>query len=147
MRPPAPQRQTAVYGDRMRNVVGLANYLTKNVKDRRKVEVPPQGWDGRRCRLDWLWRGFLARSKKHLWQAQVVEWYPQPVAAPFPASTEDRQDNGTVANTRPTAAPWPERRAIGPSSSLRLAVAGPVGFREATQPLDGIRAVQTARGP
>jgi hypothetical protein len=40
-----PDRQTAVYCGLVRNVVGLANYVTKNVKDRRKVEMPPE--DGR----------------------------------------------------------------------------------------------------
>ena len=72
-----PGRTTAVYCDRVRNVVGLANYLPKNVKDRRGVEMPPEWWNGRRCRLLWQSRGFLVASKSKLWREQVAEWFPQ----------------------------------------------------------------------
>jgi hypothetical protein len=61
-----PDRQTTVYCDRVQNVPGLANYVTKNVKDRSKVEMPPQEWNGRRCRLVWRSRGFLTKSKDRL---------------------------------------------------------------------------------
>jgi hypothetical protein len=62
-----PDRRTAVYCDRVRNVPGLANYVTKNVKDRSKVEMPPHEGNGRRCRLVWRSRGFLTKSKDRLW--------------------------------------------------------------------------------
>ena len=68
-----PDRQTAVYCDRVQNVPGLANYVTKNVKDRSKVEMPTQEWNGRRCRLVWRSRGFLSKSKDRLWQEQRAE--------------------------------------------------------------------------
>src|SRR5262249_31861634 len=38
--------RTAVYCDRVQNVIGTANYVTKNVRDRRGVEMPPPEWNG-----------------------------------------------------------------------------------------------------
>ncbi len=73
-------RQTAVYCDQVRNVLGLANYVTKNLKDRSKVEMPPQEWNGRKCRLVWRSRGFLTKSKEDLWKELRAKWYPQPAA-------------------------------------------------------------------
>lgn len=97
-----PERQTtAVYCDRVHNVIGLANYLPKNIKDRSRVETPPEAWNSRTCRLVWCSRGFLTKRKADLWREQCQEWYPQPaVAQPLdPAPTgvpispaEARQD-------------------------------------------------------
>ena len=42
--------------------------------------MPPQEWNGRRCRFVWRSRGFLTKTKGRLWQEQRAEWYPQPVA-------------------------------------------------------------------
>lgn len=145
-----PDRQTAVYCDRVQNVVGLANYVTKNVKDRRKVEVPPQEWNGRRCRLVWRSRGFLARSKKHLWQEQVAEWYPQPVTADILHDEDTSLDSGQTPNNKPTSratAGRPRRRAIWPSTRLLPALSAPVACGRIVQSIEGIRAVHTARGP
>jgi hypothetical protein len=145
-----PDRQTAVYCDRVRNVPGLANYVTKNVKDRSKVEMPPQEWNGRRCRLVWRSRGFLTKRKDRLWQEQRAEWYPQSVAAVVVADEETRIEGGQAAKctvaSRPTSF-RPERQEVCHPNRLRLVVAAPVGFDSCCQPLDGIRAVQTARGP
>ena len=78
-----PDRQiTAVYCDTIHNAIGLANYLPKNLKDRRPVEMPPEAWNSRTCRLVWLSRGFLTKRKSDLWREQCQEWYPQPAAAP-----------------------------------------------------------------
>jgi hypothetical protein len=145
-----PDRQTAVYCDQVQNVVGLANYVTKNVKDRSKVEMPPQDWNGRRCRLVWRSRGFLTKSKDRLWQEQRAEWYPQPVAvaASFgEGKTLEIMQGAKNRPTSPAAARWTKRWLEGPTSHLRLAVALPAGFGRAVQPLEGVRAVQTARGP
>jgi hypothetical protein len=76
----AGRHTTAVYCDRVRNVIGLANYLPKNLKDRRRVEMPPESWNSRTCRLVWSSRGFLAKPKADLWKDQCQEWYHQ--AAP-----------------------------------------------------------------
>jgi hypothetical protein len=145
-----PDRQTAVYCDRVRNVPGLANYVTKNVKDRRKVEMPPQEWNGRRCRLVWRSRGFLTKSKARLWQEQRAEWYPEPVVDAVPQGEgnglDDRQ---TFKNrpTSPTAARWHERLLVGPSTRVRAVEAAPAALGWRVLPLHGVRAVQTIRGP
>jgi hypothetical protein len=143
-------RQTAVYCDRVRNVPGLANYVTKNVKDRRKVEMPPQEWNGRRCRLVWRSRGFLTKNKDRLWQEQRAEWYPQPVvgvALHGEGNTPEIKHGVKNRPTSPVAAPWPSPGLIGPWRRLRLVGAAPGAFGRVVQPLDGIRGVQTARGP
>jgi hypothetical protein len=72
-----PNRQTAVYCARVRNVMGLANYLPKFLQDRRPVEMPPRAWSSYACRLVWRSRGFLSRGKTTLWREQLQEWYPQ----------------------------------------------------------------------
>jgi hypothetical protein len=144
-----PDRQTAVYCDRVRNVPGLANYVTKNVKDRSKVEMPPQEWNGRRCRLVWRSRAFLTKSKDCLWQEQRAEWYPQPVAPDLHGQVNSR-DSQQMAENRPrspTAARWPSRWLVGPSSRLQLAVAVPAAFGWGVPSLHGVRAGQMARGP
>lgn len=145
-----PNRQTAVYCDRVRNVPGLANYVTKNVKDRRNVEMPPQEWNGRRCRLVWRSRGFLTKSKDRLWQEQRAEWYPQPVAGVAlhnEGNTLESKQGIKHRPRSPAAARWPETWLVRPSSGQRLFVDVPMPFGRAVQPLDGIRAVQTIRGP
>jgi hypothetical protein len=143
-------RPTTVYCDRVQNVGGLANYVTKNVKDRSKVEMPPQEWNGRRCRLVWRSRGFLTKSKDRLWQEQRAEWYPQPVVAAVPHDQEDAPEGKQTAKkwpTTPVAAPFLERWPVRPPSRLRPAVAFPAAPKCVKKPLHGIRAVPTARGP
>ncbi len=78
---------TAVYCDHVHNVIGLANYLPKNIKDRSHVEMPPEAWNSRTCRLVWSSRGFLTKRKADLWQEQCQEWYPQPAVAQQPDAT------------------------------------------------------------
>lgn len=145
-----PDRQTAVYCDRVRNVPGLANYVTKNVKDRSKVEMPPQDWNGRRCRLVWRSRAFLTKSKDRLWQEQRAEWYPQPVATPVPhgeANSLDSKQTGRTTPSSPAWSRWQEAGLVGPSRHQRPPVAAPLVFLWDGHPLQGIRAVQTTRGP
>jgi hypothetical protein len=145
-----PDRQTAVYCDRVRNVPGLANYVTKNVKDRRKVEIPPQEWNGRRCRLVWRSRGFLTKSKDRLWQEQRAEWYPQPVvSAVLHGEGNTTEIKQAVSNrpTSPTAARWPGSRNLSRLRHLRLATPAPMAFPGVIRVLDGIRGVETIRGP
>lgn len=74
-----PSRLTSVYCDFVHNVEGWANYIAKNVIDRKGIERPPSEWDGRKCRLVWRSRGFLTKSKAALWREQCEEWYPIPV--------------------------------------------------------------------
>ena len=94
-------RLTAVCCDRVQNVPGLANYVTKNVKDRSKVEMPLQEWNGRRCRLVWRSRGFLSKSKDRLCQEQRAEWYPQAKADAALHGSEESPDNRQTASTTP----------------------------------------------
>lgn len=63
----------ALYCDDVHNVEGLARYLAKNVKDRRRVFRPPHGWRGRLVACS---RRFLIKRKEALWREQVAEWYP-----------------------------------------------------------------------
>jgi hypothetical protein len=98
-----PVRSTAVYCDRVRNVLGLANYLPKHVKDRSKVEMPPQIWRGRRCRFVWRSRGFLTKSKERLWQEQRAEWYPQPVVGAVLHGEGNTQEIKHGVKNRPQA--------------------------------------------
>jgi hypothetical protein len=145
-----PDRQTAVYCDRVRNVPGLANYVTKNVKDRSKFEMPPQEWNGRRCRLVWRSRGFLTKSKDRLWQEQRAEWYPQSGAVAVSHGEESRTDNkqtATMRPTSPTTARWPERWHVSPLSRLPVSLVSAATFGRSLDPLHGVRAVQTTRGP
>ena len=112
--------------------------------------MPPQEWNGRRCRLVWRSRGFLTKSKDRLWQEQRAEWYPQPVAGAVPHGEGNTLENKHGIQNRPTspvAERWIKRWLEGPTSHLRLAVALPAGFGRGVQPLEGIRAMQTARGP
>ncbi|HLJ92423.1 MAG TPA: hypothetical protein VKU02_04440 [Gemmataceae bacterium] len=146
-----PDRQTAVYCDRVRNVPGLANYVTKNVKDRSKVEMPPQEWNGRRCRLVWRSRGFLTKSKDRLWQEQRSEWYPQPVADAVPHQGEGiTLENKQGIQNRPAcpvAARWTKRWLEGPTSHLWLAGVAAAAYGWYISPLHGVRALQMTRGP
>jgi hypothetical protein len=71
-----PERQMAVHCTKVCNVIGLANYLPKFVRDRRLVEMPPQPWSSYTCRLVWYSRGFFAKKKTTLWREQLQEWYP-----------------------------------------------------------------------
>src|SRR5437868_13870200 len=98
-----PDRKTAVYCDHIHKVIGCANYVTKNVKDRSKVEMPPQEWNGRRCRLVWRSRGFLSKSKDRLWQEQRTEWYPQAVAPAIPHEAGNQPDKTQKVRRRATS--------------------------------------------
>jgi len=87
------RQATAVYCDHVQNVMGLANYLPKNLKDRRHVEMPPEGWSSRTCRLVWCSRGFLTKRKADLWREQCQEWYPQPADTQQPDDVSPASPN------------------------------------------------------
>lgn len=53
-----------------------ARYATKHLKDRSKVELPPEHWDGRRCRLIRQSSNFLSKPKPVLWREHIAESFP-----------------------------------------------------------------------
>jgi hypothetical protein len=144
-------RPTAVYCDRVRNPVGLANYLPKYVKDRSNVEMPPPRWRGRRCRFVWRSRGFLVQSKERLWKEQCAEWFPKSEAA---ASLPDgsHQPSGPTTSQMPAETPtaaFPNRRRppAGHPRPFRRITEAPTHADRVFFFLHGIRTVQMTRGP
>lgn len=91
------RQATAVYCDRVHSVVGLANYLPKNLKDRRKVEMPPNHWNSKACRLVWKSRGFLTKNKQDLWNELRQEWYPR--SQPHEVSFEQERSQSPCPST------------------------------------------------
>lgn len=91
------RQTTAVYCDRVHNVIGLANYLPKNVKDRRKVEMPPDYWNSKACRLVWKSRSFLTKRKEDLWDELRQEWYPR--QQPHEVSSEQERTPSPCPST------------------------------------------------
>lgn len=133
----------------MRNVPGLANYVTKNVKDHSKDEMLPQEWNERQCRLVGRSEGFLTKSKDRLWQEQQAKWYPETVAIGVPHGEKNDADETQTVENKPvnrTPGVRSDRRFVGSSRLLRLIAAVPAGFRVGIQPLDGVRALQMANG-
>ena len=72
----ACQRPVKVHCSLVESDIAVAKYVTKDLKDRGRVRLPPSEWNGRKCRLNWQSRGFLARSKKAIWGEVVSRWYP-----------------------------------------------------------------------
>jgi len=142
-----PGRSTAVYCDRVRNIIGLANYLPKNIKDRSKVEIPPQMWRGRRCRFIWRSRGFLIKSKETLWREQCAEWFPRPATS---IHLNDEKDNDKGTANRPArcvAGFWcPKQPLVRLRQFQPLAAASPA-FQWHIPTLSGVRPVTMVRGP
>ena len=68
-----PDRKVRVYGGNVRTVVGNANYVCKNVKDRRWVHGPPPDWNGKTCHFVRTSKGFLEGTKPSLWKEQCEE--------------------------------------------------------------------------
>jgi hypothetical protein len=60
-------RQTRVYCKPTKNQVGNARYVTKNIKDRNKVEKIPENWDTKICRINRSSRNFYVYSKEVIW--------------------------------------------------------------------------------
>lgn len=92
----------------------------------------------------------MSKSKDRLWQEQRAEWYPQPVAAAVPHGDGNYPDKTQKAKSRatsPAAGLRGERRPLGLSRLLPLVIKAPVAFEAGVLSLDGIRAVQTTRGP
>ncbi len=114
-----PGRQTLVYADRVRTVIGLAKYTTKDLLDRRGVEMPPQEWSGRSCRFVRRSQGFLTKSKKELWQEQCAEWYPPEEGLD---SMNGEVDADNLDPTEPPESP-PER--VSTTLSLMASCGGP----------------------
>ena len=120
-----PERSTAVYCDRVKNPVGVANYVAKNLLDRRRVELPPVWWNGRQCRLVWRSRGFLTASKAKLWREQCAEWYPPiaelpevPVDRERGTSTQPAIATGQTPQLRPKTLTWQPTRCSPDFASL-----------------------------
>lgn len=111
-----PGRKVSVYADRVRTVEGHARYVTKNLNDRRGVEMPPQEWSGKKCRFVRRSGGFLTKTKKELWREQCEEWYPKK-AQPDTESTGNGE--GDADNLTATATPvssserWWRLRCLG----------------------------------
>jgi hypothetical protein len=70
-----PGRQVLVYAKPVRNVVGHAKYVCKDLIDRTGVHMPPDDWNGRKCRFVRRSAHFLVRSAEDLWREQRIEWY------------------------------------------------------------------------
>jgi hypothetical protein len=70
------QADTSVYCKKVKNPIGLANYITKNLKNSYKYEKAPCDWDFKACRLVWKSRSFLIKNKATLWKEQIQQWYP-----------------------------------------------------------------------
>jgi hypothetical protein len=132
------RQTTAVYCDRVHNVIGLANYLSKNLKDRRKVEMPPADWNSKSCRLVWKSRSFLTKRKEDLWNELRQEWYPR--SRPDEVSSEqERNQSQSISSTR-SCPPgcYPARRqhrcsisvASVQSSGVLLPTIGKCGYKD-----------------
>lgn len=67
---PSSSSYCSVYVARVESVVGLANYLPKNVK--RAVVVPPGNFRGR---IFFATHRFLTKTVKKLWEELREEWY------------------------------------------------------------------------
>lgn len=142
-----PGRAVSVYADRVRNVVGHGNYVTKNLKNRRTVEMPPLEWSGRRCKFVRRSGGFLSKSKAELWREQCNEWYPQP-SEPDAASTEaDAALTAVEAPTSPSERFRWLRRSTRRPARLRAATGHPVRSRNGFWPLRGLKGWSLPRGP
>ncbi len=83
-------RPVSVYCKPVKTAEGYARYVTKHLKDRSKVYLPPENWNGHKCRLIWQSRGFLRRPAKEIWAELVQEWYPPH------AVTHEESGNGTA---------------------------------------------------
>jgi hypothetical protein len=126
-----PERlTTAVYCDHVHNPIGLANYLPKNVKDRSHVEMPPEAWNSRTCRLVWRSRGFLTKRKEDLWREQCQEWYP-------PHATVQPQD--TTCSPLPDPPPKARQDRPGRSQTAFLAPQRALGHLRRNEPGNGTR--------
>lgn len=134
-----PGRTISVYADRVHSVEGHGNYVCKNVKDRRSVEMPPQEWSGRKCRFVRRSGGFLARPKKELWREQCEEWYPkQTERGGGPTEAEDGDADNQPAPetpTRPSERFWRFRRPAGRPARLRPVLGHPMRSRNGFWPL------------
>jgi len=134
-----PRRKVSVYADRVRTVIGHAHYVTKNLKDRRGVEMPPQEWSGKKCRFVRRSGSFLTKTKKELWQEQCREWYPQQAQpdAETTVSGEGEADNSAApeAPTTPSVRFWRLRRPTGSPTRLRPVLSDPMPFRNGFWPL------------
>jgi hypothetical protein len=68
-----PSMQVTKHCDRVRNPVGMANYVVKHLKDSSKKELPPEGFQGRIYAYS---RHFFTKQVAALWKEQCQEWYP-----------------------------------------------------------------------
>lgn len=142
-------RSTLAYADRVRTVVGIGKYSVKDLKDRRGVEMPPQEWNGRKCRFVRRSQHFLTKSKQQLWQDQCEEWYPTKAE-----SVSDLIDQGVGVSLAITEAPgcvparvWQSRWGTGRPAPLRAVPAMPRRARNGFWSIWRDRGRPTTRGP
>ena len=113
-------RNNTVYLKPVKTAVGSAKYVTKDVRNRRRVNMPPEEWSGKTCRLRRHSRGFLVGTKKALWAEQIEEWYGSPLK-PQPESPHE-----VLAPTEPLTTELPQPRID--KSTIELATPdSPVG--------------------
>jgi len=64
----------------VRNPVGIANYIAKNLKDHAKKELAPKSFKGRLFNYS---KGFFTKRVADLWKEQILDWNAgrQPTAA------------------------------------------------------------------
>jgi hypothetical protein len=146
-----PRRTISVYADRVHTVIGHGNYVTKNVKDRRTVEMPPQEWSGKKCRFVRRSGGFLSKTKKELWREQCEEWYPKPTEPDTERSVGDMEDaDASPAPEAPISSPEQFRqfrRPAGRPTRLRPELGHPMRSRNRFWPLIERRGWPLPRGP
>jgi hypothetical protein len=68
-----PHLDVTSHCDRVRNPIGMANYVVKHLKDSAKKELPPEGFRGRIYSYS---RAFFTKQVASLWLEQRQEWYP-----------------------------------------------------------------------
>jgi hypothetical protein len=68
-----PNLHVTYHCGRVRNLVGMANYMVKHLKDSSRKELPPESFKGRIYSYS---RGFFTKQLGTLWKEQLGEWYP-----------------------------------------------------------------------
>jgi hypothetical protein len=68
-----PHLDVTSHCDRVRNPVGMANYVVKHLKDSSKKELPPEEFKGRIYTYS---RHFFTKQVAALWEEQRRDWYP-----------------------------------------------------------------------
>lgn len=125
-----PGRQVLVYAKPVRNVVGHAKYVTKDVIDRSEVEMPPDEWNGKKCKFVRRSAKFLVRPAEDLWREQRIDWY-----GPLPESLDsvngEIEVDGTEVDCTPPDEPVNEPTTMSVVAPLLSHNRGRVASRRA----------------